>query len=157
VTERLLAVDLGLRCGFAVWTSDGRLDTWRSTRFARPGQARRAVDGVVGAVEGLAALVLEGDRLLARPWQRAADRRGVEHQLIGAEIWRADVLYAREQRNGKLAKDAADTLARVAIERFADHRSPTLKHDVAEAILIGAWAAAARGWIPDPIRALRSH
>ena len=157
MTERILAVDLGLRCGLAVWTSEGRLESWRSTRFARPGQARRAVDGIVGEIDQLVAIVLEGDRLLARPWQRAAERRAVEHRTIGAETWRRDVLYPRERRSSRVAKDAADSLARAAIDRYADHRSPTLRHDAAEAILVGAWEAANRGWIPAPQQALRGH
>jgi hypothetical protein len=153
--ERVLAIDLGLRCGVAVWTSEGRLETWRSTHFANAGQARRVVDGLVDEVDGLVELVLEGDRLLARPWQRAADRRNVLHRLVQANVWRTHILYPREQRTGRLAKDAADRLARAAIDRFADHRTAALRHDAAEAILIGAWAAHMRRWIPDPLRALR--
>ncbi|TVQ99221.1 MAG: hypothetical protein EA398_12545 [Deltaproteobacteria bacterium] len=142
----LLAVDLGLRCGLACFLLPGpgnhapRLRWYRSTHFGSPRQMKDAIRGILREASPLAALVLEGDRTLATPWQRTAERRGARSLVLGAETWRNDLLHAREQRSGGDAKRAADRYARDLIRNSELSAPHSLRHDAAEAILIGWWA-----------------
>ena len=64
----LLAVDLGLRTGLALYNRQGRLVWYRSQNFGKPDRLRRAVHRLLGEIEGLAILVLEGGGPLAEIW-----------------------------------------------------------------------------------------
>lgn len=135
----LLAVDLGLRTGLALYGADARLVWYRSQNFGTATRLRRAVHGVLQGLPGLRWLVVEGGGNLAEIWRREAERRGVAVEQIGAERWRRELLYVREQRTGAQAKSHAGELARRIIE-WADAPRPTsLRHDAAEAIVIGLW------------------
>lgn len=143
----LLAVDLGLRTGLAAYADDGRLLWYRSQNFGTAARLRRAVPGVLDGVPGLDRLVLEGGGRFAELWEREAARRGVVVRRIGADMWRARLLLPREQRSGVAAKHNADGLARRVI-RWSGAASPTsLRHDAAEAVLIGLWGVLDAGWL----------
>ncbi|GMV40974.1 MAG: hypothetical protein AMXMBFR64_26900 [Myxococcales bacterium] len=142
-----LAVDLGLRTGLALYGGDGRLIWYRSQHFGSAATLRRGVLAVVRGLPALAWLVAEGDRALAEIWGREAKRQGATVHVIGAEVWRRRLLHAREQRAGEDAKRAADRLARRVIA-WSGAPSPTsLRHDAAEAILIGLWGVLEAGWL----------
>lgn len=144
----LLAIDLGLRTGLALFGEDGRLRWYRSTNFGTRTRLRRAIPAVLDQVYDLTWLVGEGDPKLFEPWEREARRRAAETRWISAETWRPDLLYAREQRGRSEAKEAADTLARRIIEWSGAPRPTSLRHDAAEAILIGLWGVLQVGWLP---------
>ena len=110
----LLAVDLGLRSGLALYGSDGRLRWYRSQNFGNQARLKRAVPSVLHGAGALAWLVLEGGGPVADVWEREAARRALPVLRVAAEDWRERLLYAREQRSGPQAKDAADGLARPA-------------------------------------------
>ena len=153
----LLAVDLGLRTGLAVFGDDGRLLTYRSQNYGSLGRLRAAVPGVLDGIADLAFLVVEGDRAMGRVWSREAEIRGAETRVIGAEVWRARLLYGREQRSGPDAKRHADVLARRVIEWSPRAPRPTsLRHDAAEAILIGLWGVVEVGWLEAIPKELRT-
>ncbi|MFP2904470.1 hypothetical protein ACLESD_05320, partial [Pyxidicoccus sp. 3LFB2] len=76
-----------------------------------------------------------------------AARRALPVLRVAAEDWREKLLYAREQRSGSLAKDAADVLARKVIGWSGAAKPTSLKHDAAEAILLGLWAVLEVGWL----------
>ena len=137
----LLAVDLGLRTGLAMYGADGRLRWYRSQNFGSATRLRRAVHGQLAALPELRWLVLEGGGNLAEIWEREAERRGLEVLRIGAEVWRERLLYTREQRTGAQAKHSADPFARRIIDWSGAPRPTSLRHDAAEAILIGFWGA----------------
>lgn len=143
----LLAIDLGLRTGLALFGEDGRLRWYRSTNFGNRDRLKRGVQSVLNEVYDLAWLVAEGDRKLFEHWSREALRRGAEVRLVSAEIWRPRLLYAREQRHSRDAKGAADVLARQVIQWSGAPRPTSLRHDAAEAILIGLWAVLEIGWL----------
>ena len=145
----LLAVDLGLKTGLAVFGADGRLQRYRSTNFGSVSRLRRGIPGVLNGVPDLRWLVAEGDRRLFEIWQKEAGRRGAVARLVAAEEWRAALLLGREQRSGADAKRHADTLARSMIEWSGAPRPTSLRHDAAEAILIGAWGALQLGWLRE--------
>ena len=152
----LLAIDLGLRAGFALYGDDGRLRWYRSHNFGAAARLRKGVPSILAEQADLAWIVIEGGGELATPWLREAERRKLGLKQIGAETWRGALLYDREQRSGVAAKRHADLLARRVIDWAHAPRPTALRHDAAEAILIGLWAVIEVGWlasVPAQVRA----
>lgn len=145
----LLAVDLGLRTGLACYGREGRLLWYRSSNFGRPGRLRRAIPGIVAAIPNLSHLVMEGGGPLAEIWRREAERQRLEILQFSAEQWRRNLLLPRQQRSGVDAKRHADEPARQVISWSGLKRPTSLRHDAAEAILVGLYAARRLGWIAD--------
>ncbi len=144
----LLAIDLGLRSGFALFDDSGRLRWYRSQNFGSVARLKRAVPGVLAQADRqLVQIVTEGPRDLAAIWQRFADTRGVVTRAIVAETWRPQLLLHRQQRSGGDAKRWADQLARQVIAWSGAPRPTSLRHDAAEAILIGLWGVLDLGWL----------
>jgi hypothetical protein len=143
----LLAVDLGVKTGLALYRQDGRLLWYRSQNFGTAERLRRGVRGVLDTLPHLAWLVLEGGGPLAEIWRREATRRQVPVRQISAEAWRRQFLYAREQRSGVQAKESATDLARRVIIWSGARRPTSLRDDAAEAILIGLWGTLEVGWL----------
>lgn len=146
-SQGLLAVDLGVRTGLALFGEDGRLRWYRSQNFGSAARLKRAVHGLLNGVPALAAVVVEGGGPLARLWERESTRRGLAFRQLSAEVWRAALLYPREQRSGAQAKHRAEALARRVIEWSQAPRPTALRHDSAEAILIGLWGVLELGWL----------
>lgn len=145
----LLAIDLGLRAGFAEYSREARLLRYGSTNFGTIARLKKAAFRQVGEVETLDALVVEGDVNLARPWIKAAEKRAARTLLVQAHEWRKALLLDREQRSGVEAKKVAGEMARKIIVA-SDAKSPTsLRHDAAEAILIGWWGCKQLGWVTE--------
>ncbi|MBU1431895.1 hypothetical protein KKF91_15240, partial [Myxococcota bacterium] len=133
-----LAVDLGLRLGLAYF-QDARLLWARSQHIGDRARLKRAIPGILASARPLHRLICEGDAQLARLWCQAAAREGAVCQVIGAEVWREEMLWARQRRSGAEAKRAAQRLAR-EIMAASGLKPTSLRHDAAEAVLIGAWA-----------------
>ncbi|MFA9428756.1 hypothetical protein [Egicoccus sp. AB-alg2] len=146
--RRLLAVDLGLRTGFALFDDGGRLERVGSRNFGTRTRLRGGADGLLREAGSIQALVVEGDRALGDVWAKRAGRRGAQVLRVAPETWRARLLHPREQRSGAGAKQAADALARRVITTCGDARPASLRHDAAEAVLIGLWALLELGWLP---------
>lgn len=143
----LLAVDLGLRTGLALYGADGRLRWYRSQNFGSNARLKRGAFGVLKDLPGVEHLVLEGGGTLAELWAKEGERRGIGVRTVDAETWRRALLYPRERRSGEEAKAAADTLARRVIEWSGAARPTSLRHDAAEAILVGLWGVLRVGWL----------
>lgn len=154
-SQAMLAVDVGVRTGLALYGDDGRLRWYRSHNMGSATRLRRALPSLVGAGTGVTHVVAEGGGPLGQLWQRACQREGVAFTAVAAETWRADLLYPREQRSGVEAKRTADALARRVIEWSGAPRATSLRHDAAEAILIGIWGAVMLGWLATLPTALR--
>lgn len=154
---RLLGVDLGLRTGLALYGDTGRLIWYRSRHFGTTAQLRGGVYAILSELPDLRWLVLEGGNTYGDIWRREAVRRGIEALQIDAADWRGQFLYPRQQQSGLAAKKHAGHLARRVIA-WSDAARPTaLRHDTAEAILIGLWGALAVGLLPalpDELRRL---
>lgn len=151
----LLAIDIGIKTGFACYGADGRLRWYRSQNFGSPARLKRAVRPLLDDLPGLAAVAMEGGGVLAEIWQRELRRRPVQVFQIHAETWRARLLYDREQRSGAQAKFRADELARRIIAWSQAPRPTALQDDTAEAILIGLWGVLELGWLAEVPTALR--
>lgn len=143
----LLAVDLGVKTGLALFTGDGRLRWYRSRNFGTAARLRRAVQAILADLSDLGCVVLEGGGPLATIWEHEARRRGIRVVQVAAEEWRGLLLHPSEQRDRRHAKQTADTLARRVIEWSAAPRPTALRHDAAEAILVGLWGTVKLGWL----------
>ena len=143
----LLAVDLGVRTGLACWGDDGRLRWYRSHNLGSAARLRRAIPGLLAAEPDLTRVVVEGGGPLLAPWQAEGARRALVVQAVSAEEWRALFLLPREHGSGAQMKAVADRLARRVIAWAEGPRPTSLRHDAAEAILVGLWGALSAGWI----------
>jgi len=142
----LLAVDLGLRSGLALYRRDGRLLWYRSTNFGSVRRLKRGVPGILDGIDNLELVVLEGGGQLATVWQRECGRRILPCEVIAAETWRRRLLIPRQQQNAERAKQCAGELAREVIDTLALKRPTSLRHDASEAILVGLYALLNHGW-----------
>ncbi len=138
---RLLAIDLGLRCGWAAFDDAGRLLGYGSRHYGNRSALRKAIPPILAAYPHLARLVVEGGGELYIPWEKEAARRGIAVVQVASEEWRKTLLKPYERGSGVQAKAAADGLARDVIERSGAKRPTSLRHDAAEAILVGVWAS----------------
>ena len=143
----LLAVDVGLRTGLALYGQDGRLLWYRSHNLGNRTRLRSAVQRLLRDLPDLEWVILEGGGPLADIWAHQAQRRGVRTRGIAAEDWRAGLLYPRQMRNGPQAKEAANSIARRVIAAAQGPRPTSLRHDAAEAVLIGLWGLLEVGWL----------
>lgn len=151
----LLAVDLGLRTGLALYGEHGKLIWYRLHNFGTTDRLRRAARRILNGISGLAAIVIEGGGNLAVVWEREAGERGIPFFQLGAEAWRELFLFPRERRTGLEAKKHAGEMARRIIDWSGAARPTSLRHDAAEAILIGLWGVIQLGWmtvVPEGIR-----
>ena len=143
----LLAVDLGLKTGLALYGADHRLVWYRSHNFGTAERLKRGVPGILEMIPDLTVIVVEGGGNLAMIWEREAQRRGLTLVRISAESWRQPLLYLREQRSGADAKKHAGEMARKVIAWSQLPRPTSLRHDAAEAIMAGLWGLLHIGWL----------
>jgi hypothetical protein len=151
----ILAVDLGLKTGIALFGDDGKLRWYRSKNFGTTTRLKKAVYGILKEIPGLVMLVIEGGGNIAEIWENEAQKRGIAVRRITAEDWRKPLLYSREQRTGAMAKERAAGLANAVIAWSGLKRPTAPRHDAAEAILIGLWGVLTLGWLdrlPPEIR-----
>lgn len=146
-TPILLAVDLGIRTGLALYGGNGRLISYRSKNFGSVASLRRGAARVLAEAPDLQWVILEGGGPLAEIWAHQAARRAIPVRRIAAEDWRGRFFTPNEQRDRRHAKSSADELARRVIEWSNAPRPTSLRHDAAEAILIGLWAVLDLGWL----------
>lgn len=143
----LLAVDLGVRSGLACYGRDGRLRWYRSSNFGDAARLRRAIPGLLDGIDRLEWLACEGNGPLAALWLRQAELRQLQVLQCQAADWRRLLLLPRQRRRGGQAKEQAVHLARRVIDWSEIRRPTSLRHDAAEAILIGLFAVVRIGWL----------
>ena len=147
---RLLAIDAGVRAGIAIYGPGGQLERYRSTNFGSTRTLRTAVYRVMSEIADLEQVVIEGaGGGIALPWIKESERRGLRLRQVNAGIWREQLLLPRDRRTGSAAKEQADLLARKVIEWSGAKRPTSLRHDAAEAILIGLWGVVTAGWLTE--------
>jgi hypothetical protein len=155
LTGSLLAVDLGIKTGLALFGKDGRLRWYRSKNYGSTARLKRDINNLLNSIQDILLLVLEGGGTLATVWEREAKRRNIPVRLINAEQWRKKLLYPRQQLSGPQAKHYAGKCAREIIAWSGLSRPASLRHDAAEAILIGLYAVMDIGWLKDAPPELR--
>jgi len=145
----LLAVDCGVKTGFALFGDDGRLKWYRSQNFGAAYRLKRGIPGVLKAITDLQWIVLEGGGNPADLWIAEARKRDIMVLQISAETWRSRFLIPRNRRSGEQAKEHADEIARRVIQWSGAPNPTSLRHDAAEAILAGLWGVMEVGWLHD--------
>ena len=143
----LLAVDLGLRTGLALFDNQGKLQWYRSRNYGTRTRLRKAAATILREAGDVEVLVIEGGGDIAQPWIKEAERRGIQVLQLHAHSWRKQLLIGRQQRSGTDAKKNADKLARKVIAWSAAKKPTSLRHDAAEAICVGLWAVSELGWL----------
>jgi hypothetical protein len=141
----LLAVDVGLRTGLALFAiaeapGGGRLLWYRSRNLGTATRLRRHAPTLLREIDDLACVALEGGGPLAEIWAREAERLGARVLRVTAEAWRKHLLPRNEWTSGPKAKRSAGIRAREVIEASGARRPTSLRHDAAEAILVGVYA-----------------
>lgn len=144
----LLAIDLGLKTGLALYNGAGRLVWFRSHNYGSTERLRRHVPTILAGIPDLEVIIIEGGGNLAVVWEKEAAKRGRVIQ-ISAEQWRKHLLFPRQQRTGLDAKRHAGETARRIIDWSGAGRPTSLRHDAAEAILIGFWGVIHVGWLAE--------
>lgn len=143
----LLALDLGLRFGWACYTAEAHIVAYGSHHCASRAKLKNIAWATLSRLPRESSLYIEGGGPLLDVWRREANRRGIEVFTLHAEMWRADCLLPREQKRGSTAKRRAQEIARTLITHRASSAPTSLRHDAAEATLLGWWAIYQREWI----------
>jgi hypothetical protein len=145
----LLSVDLGIKTGWALYAHTGKLVSYGSHNFGSQKRLKQGAHYYLMLHSDLAYLVIEGGGPLATIWAREASKRNIPCRQIAAEDWRRILLLPREQRNSLQAKQSAISLAHEIIIWSKLSRPTSLRHDTAEAILIGLWGVLEVGWLQN--------
>ena len=143
----LLAIDLGLRLGWSCFQSNGQLIAYGSHHCGQANKLNAISYKALKALPFGSHIVVEGNGRLLKYWSKNAVKFDLGLTIIHAEQWRATCLSAADRQDGKLAKLAALRLAHKLIRVTAQHGAVTLRHDAAEACLIGWWGLHHVGWI----------
>jgi hypothetical protein len=86
----ILAVDAGLRCGYALFDiPTATLQWYRSHNYGAFTRLRRGAATLIAAQPDLALVVVEGGGTVAEPWQKAAEFHRIPYCQIPAERWRS--------------------------------------------------------------------
>ena len=83
------------------------------------------------------------------PWLHSAERLEIESFVLSAEVWRGCFLLPREKRNGLAAKETAIKKAREIIKYFGLSNPRQVRHDAAEAVLVGLWGMLELNWLEE--------
>lgn len=146
-TAHLLAVDVGLHTGLALYSEDARLLWYRSHHIASPAKLKRVIGKLLRDEPRPTHLLLEGGGPLAELWLREAEKLAIQAKQIHAQQWREQLFFARQHRSGSQAKRQADGLARQVIEILGGRKPTSLRHDTAEAVLVGLYGLLQLGWL----------
>ena len=145
---RLLAIDVGLKMGVAMFDETGKLVHCQARKISGRAQLKTAAYRILQELKPTI-LYLEGGGGLADVWSRQAEKLTIPVRQVHALDWRRDLLYLRERRKGKDAKRHAEFMALRIIEWSNAKRPTSMCHDLAEAITFGFWGVWQEGWISE--------
>ncbi|SHJ73181.1 hypothetical protein SAMN02745165_03038 [Malonomonas rubra DSM 5091] len=145
--HHLLAVDVGLHTGLALFSENAELLWYRSHHLSSPAKLKKVIGKLLREQPRPTHVLLEGGGPLAELWITEADKLSIETTQIHAQQWRNRLFYSRQHRSGSQAKREADGLARQVIEQLGGKKPTSLRHDTAEAILIGLFGLLELGWL----------
>ena len=149
--RRLLAVDLGLRTGAALFDQDGKLLRLDSCRFVNPEELEQGLEDLI-IKSCVTHVVIEGeDRKLYNIWKKAIEKLpgDVKMARVVADDWRQDFLLKKEQKYAHIAKEAASLIAKQFLAG-TDYETVKLSVDAHEAVLIGHYSLRVLGWADLP-------
>ena len=135
----LLAIDVGMKAGFAWFDENGILIRARSTRFTKRMTLKRALPSILAEIEGVSEVVLEGQGEIADIFRKGIQRTSLPVLQFSAEEWREDMLLPRERRSGQQAKAVAEAMALKIAHDCGNPPKCAYDDDAAEAVLFGLW------------------
>lgn len=147
----LLAVDLGVKTGYALYSDEGKILRYHSHNFGNAQRLKRGVYGILKSFENLQYLYLEGGGKLEKYWIKEAVKLDVKVIQLHAHDWRNEIYPAMKQQDK--TKQTKIFAEKKAYEILSKQNAPTpssLTHDVAEAIIIGYYGCLQQGWISSP-------
>lgn len=147
--KTLLAIDLGVKTGWASYSLTGNLLDYGSHNYGNASRLKKAVYPMLTNFGGLRYLVIEGGGKLTKYWVNVARQLDIEVIQTHAHNWRKDLFKKKDITNTKHMKQHAEEKAREIIERAELSQPKSMMHDAAEAIMIGYWACLQAGWIND--------
>lgn len=153
--EFLLAVDLGINTGLALFGSDGRLYWFRSKNFGSASRLRRAIPWLLNQEKDITTVIIEGGGPLLKIWDAEFNKRNLTVLRIMADQWRQEIFYQREYRSRKDAKENAKYYATKVIEKLSEIGLTSLNENTAEAILIGLYGMKMLHWVDSINKTLR--
>jgi len=145
----LLAIDLGVKTGLALFNDNGKLVWYRSHNYGNKRRLKNNISEILYSLPGLSILVIEGGGPIAELWKSKAFRHKLTTIQVFAEEWRKELFFDRQIRNGPMAKQNAIVMAKKVITWSGIHKPTALRHDTAEAILVGLWGVIKAGWLPE--------
>lgn len=143
----LLALDLGLRFGWACYTDEAHLVAYGSHHCAKRAKLKSIAWAALSKLPVGSEIYIEGGGVLLDTWCKEAHRRELICHVLHAERWRADCLWPRDLQSGSSAKRKAQQLSKAIITAQSGHAPTALRHDTAEATLMGWWALYQSEWI----------
>lgn len=135
----ILAVDLGVKTGMALFEASGEPVWVRSSNFGNATRLKKAVPGFLDALPERSILVMEGGGTMGEIWKKEAKKHSISIVQIHAGEWRKDIFYQRDQRSGVSAKNNALQLAMQILRKSGIPAPKSMTDDAAEAFLVGYW------------------
>lgn len=162
VRQLLVAVDLGLRTGLALYSDDGRLLEYEQAVFETADELKAnclklmadweaSYQGHDGKSFHITHVAVEGaDASLRQVWRNIVeDHLHCQLLLVKPEEWRGDLLLSKEKVSGEAAKEASRLIARQLVADYGGGlHEGKLSTDVAEAVLLGYHVSRRLEWIP---------
>eukprot|EP00977_Amphora_coffeiformis_P010427 scaffold2438_cov167-Amphora_coffeaeformis.AAC.3 len=162
VRQLLVAVDLGLRTGLALYSDDGRLLEYEQAVFETADELKANCLQLMADWEAkyqgrdekschITHVAVEGaDASLRHVWRNIVeDHLHCELLLVKPEEWRADLLLSKEKASGEAAKEASRLIARQLVADYGGRlHAGKFSTDVAESILLGYHVSRRLEWIP---------
>lgn len=145
--EHLLAVDVGLYTGLAFFNRNAQLLWYCSHHLAGPQQLKRLAARLLRSAPRPTHLYFEGGGALAQIWEKEATTQSLIQVQVQAQQWREHLFHARQYSSSAIAKREAQHLAHKMTRALGGKKPTSLRHDTAEAILIGIYALLELGWL----------
>jgi hypothetical protein len=146
----LLAIDLGLRSGFAFYSAAGRLLEFACERFPSTAELPPFIRDFLASYENkyqISHIILEGDAILSKIWTDTVHEYSSQSEVyvigVSPQEWRDALLTRKERQSGKHAKTAAREISRQIMWRSGlidSYYNKPMNTDAAEAILIGYYS-----------------
>lgn len=147
--KSLLAIDLGVKTGLALFNDQGKLVWYRSHNYGNKRRLKNNISEIFHSLPGLSNLVIEGGGPIAELWKSKAVRYNLPTIQVFAEEWRKELFFDRQIRNGPMAKQNAIVMARKVVTWSGIKKATAMRHDTAEAILVGLWGVMKTGWLTE--------
>lgn len=135
-----LAIDAGVKTGFALFSDQGTLLKFSSHNYGSMGCLKRDMKRFFILCDPLDAIIIEGGGNIAQAWRKEAECRNIDVIAFHAETWRREMFKISDPTKTKAVKELAIQTARKIIADAGLPLPKTLMADAAEAILAGYWA-----------------